>query len=182
MGQRIVLIGLSVLVLLSALAEAHSWYSRYRQEGWASWYGAHHHGRQTASGGRFSMWKLTAAHRSLPLGTKALVTNLETGQQVKVTITDRGPYVDPQHRIIDLSLAAAERIGLLHRGVGRVRVAVLEKTGKPSRPTPITSRSVERLASRPPDGRLASAPGLAASASLAWLDCRVAAVQCQLGS
>jgi len=84
------------------------------------------------------MWKLTAAHRSLPLGTKALVTNLETGQQVKVTITDRGPYVDPQHRIIDLSRAAAERIGLLQCGVGRVRVAVLEKTGKPSGPTPIT--------------------------------------------
>jgi rare lipoprotein A len=131
MGQRIVLIGLSILMLLSVMAEASSRHSRTRQVGWASWYGVHHHGRQTASGERFSMWKLTAAHRSLPLGTKALVTNLDTGQQVKVTITDRGPYVDPQHRIIDLSRAAAAHIGLLQRGVARVRLAVLEKPGRP---------------------------------------------------
>jgi rare lipoprotein A len=131
MGQRIVLIGLSMLMLLSVMAEASSRHSRTRQVGWASWYGVHHHGRQTASGERFSMWKLTAAHRSLPLGTKALVTNLDTGQQVKVTITDRGPYVDPQHRIIDLSRAAAARVGLLQRGVARVRLAVLEKPGRP---------------------------------------------------
>ena len=149
MGQRIVLIGLSMLMLLSVMAEASSRHSRTRQVGWASWYGAWHHGLQTASGERFSMWKLTAAHRSLPLGTKALVTSLETGQQVKVTITDRGPYVNPQRRIIDLSQAAAERIGLLQRGVGLVRVAVLGRTGKSSRQTPITSRSVERFASRP---------------------------------
>jgi rare lipoprotein A len=116
MGKRIVLIGLAVLMLLSALAEANARHSRDRQVGWASWYGAYHHGRQTASGERFSMWELTAAHRWLPLGTKALVTNLDTGQQVKVTITDRGPYVDPQHRIIDLSRAAAARVGLLQRG------------------------------------------------------------------
>jgi rare lipoprotein A len=180
MGKRIVLIGLAVLMLLSALAEANARHSRDRQVGWASWYGAYHHGRQTASGERFSMWELTAAHRWLPLGTKALVTNLDTGQQVKVTITDRGPYVDPQHRIIDLSRAAAARVGLLQRGVAPVRVAVLQKPGKPSRPTPIASRSARRLTSRLLDRRLANAPGLAAS--VAQRDCRVAVVQYQSGS
>ena len=160
MGKRIVLLGLAVLMLLSALVEAKARHSRGRQVGWASWYGAHHYGRQTASGERFSMWKLTAAHRSLPLGTEALVTNLDTGQQVKVTITDRGPYVDPQHRIIDLSRAAAARVGLLQRGVAPVHVAVLKKPGRPSRLTPIASRSARRLTSRFLERRLACAPGL----------------------
>ena len=75
------------------------------------------------------MHALTAAHRSLPLGTPVLVTNLDTGQEVHVTITDRGPFVDRQRRIIDLSRAAAKRLGLLRQGVGRVRVDVLEEPG-----------------------------------------------------
>ncbi|HEY5864103.1 MAG TPA: septal ring lytic transglycosylase RlpA family protein [Candidatus Tectomicrobia bacterium] len=99
---------------------------KIRQVGWASWYGAYHQGRQTASGERFSRRHLTAAHRSLPLGTKVQVTNLRTKRQVVVTINDRGPYVDQQRRIIDLSEAAARRVGMREHGVERVEVVVVE--------------------------------------------------------
>ena len=96
------------------------------QVGLASWYGQPHQGRTTASGERFSRRQLTAAHRSLPLGTKVRVTNLRTKQQVVVKINDRGPY-GAGTRIIDLSEAAAKRIGLLERGTERVEVAVVER-------------------------------------------------------
>jgi rare lipoprotein A len=121
------LVACHILVLSSALAEAHSQLPLRVQVGWASWYGPGFHGRQTASGERFSMHELTAAHRALPLGTKVLVQNLETDAQVEVRITDRGPYVDPQHRIIDLSRAAADQLGLAEQGVGQVRVVVSEE-------------------------------------------------------
>jgi rare lipoprotein A len=114
-GQHLVrgltITGGLTLVLVSALAEARVWEPPPGQVGWASWHGARHHGRKTASGERFSMHDLTAAHRSLPLGTPVLVTHLNTGQQVHVTIHDRGLFVDQPRRIIDLSRAAAERIG-----------------------------------------------------------------------
>jgi peptidoglycan lytic transglycosylase len=96
------------------------------QVGWASWYGTPHQGRKTASGERFSRQQFTAAHRSLPLGTKVKVTNLRTKQQVVVKINDRGPYAGGR-RIIDLSEAAAKRVGLLERGTERVEVAVVER-------------------------------------------------------
>ena len=80
------------------------------QVGWASWYGKPHQGRKTASGERFSRQQLTAAHRSLPLGTTVKVTNLRTMQQVMVKINDRGPYAG-RKRIIDLSEAAANVSG-----------------------------------------------------------------------
>jgi rare lipoprotein A len=96
-----------------------------RQVGLASWYGTRHQGRTTASGERFSRKRLTAAHPSLPLGTKVKVTNLRTKQEVVVEINDRGPYVGGR-RIIDLSEAAAKRIGLLEHGAERVEVVVVE--------------------------------------------------------
>jgi rare lipoprotein A len=111
----------------TALVAAHTQIPAGAQVGWASWYGPGFHGRETASGERFSMHELTAAHRTLPLGTKVLVQNLETAAQIEVKINDRGPYVDPQHRIIDLSRAAADGIGLRERGVGPVRVVVSEE-------------------------------------------------------
>ena len=113
-----------LLGLFTALVAAHTQIPARAQVGWASWYGPGFHGRETASGERFSMHELTAAHRTLPLGTKVLVQNLETEAQIEVKINDRGPYVDPQHRIIDLSRAAADGIGLRERGVGPVRVMV----------------------------------------------------------
>jgi rare lipoprotein A len=94
--------------------------------GWASWYGKPHEGRKTASGERFSRGQLTAAHRSLPLGTKVQVTNLQTGQHVVVRINDRGPHGGGKRCIIDLSEAAAKRVGVLARGAARVQVVVVE--------------------------------------------------------
>jgi rare lipoprotein A len=94
----------------------------FAQVGKASWYGAFHQGKKTASGDRFDMHDLTAAHRTLPLGTEAVVTNLENGRSVEVTVNDRGPY--HQDRVIDLSKAAAERLGLTEKGVARVRIEV----------------------------------------------------------
>jgi rare lipoprotein A len=93
----------------------------------ASWYGGRFHGRETASGERFSMMQLTAAHRDLPLGTKVIVTNLATNEAVEVKINDRGPFAETWRRIIDLSRAAADAIGLLNRGVGQVEVVVSEE-------------------------------------------------------
>jgi rare lipoprotein A len=90
------------------------------QVGLASWYGGSLHGRRTASGERFDQDGLTAAHRSLPLGTRVRVTNLENGRSVIVTVTDRGPFV--RGRIIDLSRGAARRLGILRAGTARVRV------------------------------------------------------------
>jgi rare lipoprotein A len=121
------LVACHILVLSTVWVEAHSQLTLDAQVGWASWYGPGFHGRQTASGERFSMHELTAAHRALPLGTKVLVQNLGTDAQVEVKITDRGPYVDPQHRIIDLSRAAADHLGLIEQGVGQVRVVVSEE-------------------------------------------------------
>jgi rare lipoprotein A len=86
----------------------------------ASWYGPGFHGQATASGETFDQHALTAAHRTLPLGTEATVTNLDTGQSVTVTINDRGPYVPG--RQLDLSLAAAKQIGLTKKGVAKVKI------------------------------------------------------------
>ena len=92
----------------------------YRAEGLASYYGARHHGRKTASGERFDQHALTAAHRSLPFGSRVQVTNLGNGKSVVVRINDRGPYA--RGRIIDLSQKAAEQLDMLRDGVARVRV------------------------------------------------------------
>lgn len=99
----------------------------YTQRGEASWYGPGFHGRKTASGERFNQHGLTAAHRKLPLGTKAKVTNLDNGRSVEVKINDRGPYV--RGRIIDLSKAAAERLGMKEAGTSPVRLEVTKPAG-----------------------------------------------------
>ena len=90
----------------------------------ASWYGKPHQGRKTASGESFDMNALTAAHRTLPFGTRVQVTNLRNGRTVEVRINDRGPQVPD--RIIDLSYAAARALGAVGDGVFRVRIAVVE--------------------------------------------------------
>lgn len=98
---------------------------RYGRIGYASYYGADFHGRKTASGEAYNMYKLTAAHRSLPLGSRVRVINLENGRRVEVRINDRGPYV--RGRIIDLSRQAAKKLGMLKKGIARVRLEVLDK-------------------------------------------------------
>ena len=91
--------------------------------GIASWYGERFRGRRTASGSRFNPDALTAAHRTLPFGTRVRVTNVRNGRSVVVRITDRGPFI--RGRIIDLSRAAARRIGIA--GIGRVRLERLPR-------------------------------------------------------
>jgi peptidoglycan lytic transglycosylase len=106
-------------------AQAQRAQAVYVQQGVASWYGLVFHGRKTASGERFNQHELTAAHKNLPLGTKATVTNLKNGKTVEVEINDRGPYV--RGRILDLSKAAAEQLGMKNAGITRVRLVVTEE-------------------------------------------------------
>jgi rare lipoprotein A len=108
---------------LAALLLAASASLLSAEEGLASWYGGKFQGRRTASGEIFDTRQLTAAHNSLPFGTRVLVTNLENGKSVEVRINDRGPFV--AGRVIDLSLAAAAAIGLAGKGVVPVRLEVL---------------------------------------------------------
>jgi len=100
----------------------------YTQTGIASWYGVEEHGRQAASGERFSMYAYTAAHRSLPIGTVVRVTNLENGRDVIVRINDRGPFI--KGRIIDLSYAAAKAVNMMENGTARVKVEVISAPGR----------------------------------------------------
>ena len=95
------------------------------QSGKASYYGKAHHGKRTASGVRFNMHGLTAAHRTLPFGTKLRVTSKDTGKSVIVTVNDRGPYHG--NRILDLSQEAARQLGMIKRGVGQVTIERIEK-------------------------------------------------------
>jgi rare lipoprotein A len=92
--------------------------------GMASWYGPKFHGKPTASGEAFDQTALTAAHRTLPFGSRVRVRDARTGRSVVVRINDRGPFA--KGRVIDLSKAAARKIGLVERGVGRVTLEVLD--------------------------------------------------------
>lgn len=87
-------------------------------EGRASWYGDKFHGRKTANGEVFNMNAMTAAHKTLPLGTYLSVENAETGESQVVRVNDRGPYI--KGRVLDLSKQAAINIGLEEQGVGKV--------------------------------------------------------------
>lgn len=91
--------------------------------GYATWYGPGFQGRSTASGEIYNMYGLTAASRTLPFGTKVRVTNLENNKSVVVRVNDRGPV--PRKYIIDLSYGAAKEIGLVARGVVKVRLEIL---------------------------------------------------------
>ncbi len=94
------------------------------ETGYASFYSGRHHGKPTASGEAFDENALTAAHRSLPFGTRLEVTNLENDRSVVVRVNDRGPFVSG--RVIDVSLAAARSLGMTKDGVTRVRLRRLE--------------------------------------------------------
>jgi rare lipoprotein A len=91
--------------------------------GMASWYGAPHHGRRTASGEVYDMHQLTAAHKTLPFGTRVLVTNRDTSQSAEVRVNDRGPFVEG--RILDVSYAAARLLGAVGPGIIPVSVRIL---------------------------------------------------------
>ena len=102
---------------------------RLKFNGWASWYGPGFHGNPSASGEPFNQHALTAAHRTLPFGTRVQVTNLDNGRTVVVRINDRGPFHG--NRIIDLSTAAARILGLVQSGVAPVRLDVIDDRGGP---------------------------------------------------
>jgi rare lipoprotein A len=110
----------------------------YAQVGLASWYGRESEGRPTASGQSFNPGELTAAHKTLPLGTVVRVTNLSTGKVVKVRVNDRGPYVG--RRILDLSAAAGETLKIRKYGVVLVRVEVFPSDQKQA---PTDARDME---------------------------------------
>ena len=92
----------------------------YRERGIASWYGTEFHQQPTANGEIYDMHAMTAAHRTLPLGTSVVVTALDTNRSVRVRINDRGPFV--KDRIIDLSYRAAKDLGMLQKGTARVEI------------------------------------------------------------
>lgn len=117
---------LSALALFTVLAgcASHDIDPRgYDETGTASYYGSRHHGKRTASGEPFDQHGLTAAHRSLPFGTRVRVTNLKNERSVVVRINDRGPHT--RGRLIDLSKAAAQKLDMVRSGTARVRVQSL---------------------------------------------------------
>lgn len=96
----------------------------YEEEGTASWYGEEFQGRRTSSGEPYDMYGMTAAHRTLPLPTYVEITNLDNGKRVVVRVNDRGPFHGG--RLIDVSYAAAHRLGMLGHGTARVRIRALQ--------------------------------------------------------
>lgn len=101
----------------------------YVQRGMASWYGPGFHGNKTANGERYDMHQLTAAHRTLPLGSIAIVRSLTSGRQVTVRINDRGPFV--KGRVLDLSLAGARAIGMIGKGTDEIELRVIGYSPRP---------------------------------------------------
>lgn len=99
--------------------------SGYEEVCLASWYGPGFHGSKSSDGGFYNMYEFTAAHRLLPLGTYVLVTNLENNKQIVVRINDRGPFIE--NRCIDLSYAAAKELGMLEKGIVKVKITALSE-------------------------------------------------------
>ena len=119
---------LSVIIFLFiGISQPISAQSTDIQKGEASWYGSKYHGRPTSSGEPYNKNKMTAAHKTLPFGTKVKVTNLKNNESVIVRINDRGPFVGD--RIIDVSEVAARELEFHDEGIGYVKVEVLELPG-----------------------------------------------------
>ena len=114
----------------------------YRERGVASWYGRKFHGRQTSNGETYDMHAMTAAHKTLPLPSYVRVRNLENGRSAIVRVNDRGPFLN--NRIIDLSYAAASKLGIAGTGTGLVEVEAVEPGAAPApaEPVPATARPV----------------------------------------
>lgn len=124
-------------------------------EGIASFYGGREHGGPTASGERFNMHAMTAAHRTAPLGSHLRVTNLKNGRSVVVRINDRGPFV--KGRIIDLSRAAADRLGFVSAGLTRVSVERVEAGAGETAPVLAEAAAPKTTGSLPPKKKAAAA-------------------------
>src|SRR6185295_1032339 len=139
----------AIVLSLGMLLSACSWVPKgapqldvgIEDRGVASWYGGSFHGKQAANGERFDMEGLTAAHRTLPLGSVVRVVNLANGKYLHVRITDRGPYVN--NRILDLSRGAAARLGMVEVGLSHVRVQLVGER----RPAALLSSDAMKTAS-----------------------------------
>ena len=139
----------------------------YRERGIASWYGTKFHGHRTSSGESYDMYKMSAAHKTLPLPTYARVTNLRNGKSVIVKINDRGPFHD--NRLIDLSYAAASRLEILGKGTGLVEVEAIDPlsyAGDSTRPVRHVTVSQPKLAPTPLAPEPVAADSAAAPPSL----------------
>jgi rare lipoprotein A len=123
---------LAGVVILTGCARVRLFPAASGQTGIASWYGPNFHGRATSNREIYDMNELTAAHQTLPFGTRVLVTNLENGRTAAVRINDRGPFV--KNRIIDLSYAAARLLGMIGPGTAPVRLDILKSQGPPPAP------------------------------------------------
>ena len=157
------------VLLAGMLAGACSWIPKgeaqfdvgIKDRGVASWYGGQFHGRQAANGEIFDMEALTAAHRTMPLGSVVRVVNLANGKSLHVRITDRGPYVNG--RILDLSRAAAAELGMEHEGITHVQIEIVgqrppqllqysaakyRQAGSPSNEVPMENRPAPLMTSR----------------------------------
>jgi rare lipoprotein A len=121
------LAGCSTAVVTTPPTPAEAPAAGKEEVGFASWYGAQHQGKRTASGEVYDMNLLTAAHRTLPFGTRLLVTNRDTSQSAEVRVNDRGPFV--KGRILDVSYAAARQLGAVGAGIFPVRLRVIALPG-----------------------------------------------------
>ena len=121
--------------------------ARELERGHASWYGAQFHGRRTASGENYDKYALTAAHKTLPFGTIVRVRSLKLGREVDVRINDRGPFTPG--RVIDVSQAAAEALGLMGAGVAEVSLKVADSLGEAKRPSRARKKPSRRTAAKP---------------------------------
>jgi len=121
--------------VLAYIDRGIKYYPKYIRTGFikygkASWYGKPFHGRLTASGERYNMYSMTAAHRTYAMGTRLKITNLANKRSVKVRVNDRGPFYSS--RDIDLSYGAAKKLGIVKKGIGRIKIEVLS-SGKNKR-------------------------------------------------
>lgn len=130
--QAVIIYGIVLAVAISLIScsggKASFGERGYTEEGKASYYSRKLQGRKMANGDPYRRHKLTAAHKTLPMGTKVKVTSLDTNRSVKVKITDRGPFV--KGRIVDLSEAAAKRLGYIKEGVAPVKMKVVRPAAK----------------------------------------------------
>jgi len=129
----------------------------YRATGMASWYGTKFHGQSTSNGDEYDLYGMTAAHKTLPIPTYVLVTNLENNRQAVVRVNDRGPFVGS--RLIDLSYAAAVKLGYADKGTAFVEVAAIDVDNWPPRKPELVPPPVNPpLAPPPVPGKAASTP------------------------
>ena len=128
MLKKLFTAGVLAILVTAPLVTSANVARGHAQSGIASYYADKFHGRKTANGERFDQSALTAAHKTLPLGTKVRVTRVKTGESVVVRINDRGPFV--KGRVIDLSRRAARELGMIKKGLTKVRVEVLSRAGR----------------------------------------------------